>query len=387
MKKISVLGSTGSVGRQTLEVARNLKMEVLGLSAASNIDLLEQQAREFKPKAVAVLDETLADELRNRLKELDIEVYGGTEGLIKIAVMEGVDTVVVSVVGTAGIIPTLEAIDSGKDIATANKETLVAAGHLVMEKAKEKGVKVLPVDSEHSAIFQCLEGNNRQSIENIMLTASGGPFRGMSADELKNVSVEQALNHPNWKMGRKITIDSATLMNKGLEVIEARWLFGIDGNRIKVVIHPQSVVHSMVEFCDGSILAQIGPPDMRICIQYALTYPERMDNDFSRLNIVKLGSLTFEEPDFDAFPCLKMSYDALKIGGTAPVVLNAANEAAVDMFLNGRIRFTDIPRIIENVLGKHSVICNPGLAEILEADKWAKNMAEIEQQKLQHGDN
>ena len=384
MKKISILGSTGSIGRQTLDVARNLGLDVLGLSAASNIDLLEQQAREFKPKAVAVLDETLADELRYRLKKLNIEVYSGKEGLNKIAVMEGVDTVVVSVVGIAGLVPTLEAINSGKNIALANKETLVTAGHLVTEVAEKKGVKILPVDSEHSAIFQCLAGNQTKSIKNILLTASGGPFRGMNADQLKDVSVEQALMHPNWKMGKKITIDSATLMNKGLEIIEARWLFGVDGSRIKVVVHPQSVVHSMVEFCDGSILAQMGSPDMRICIQYALTYPKRVNNDFSRLDLVKLGSFTFEEPDFNAFPCLKMAYDALKVGGTAPVVLNAANEVAVDMFLNRRIGFMDIPRIIENVLSKHSVTENPGLTEIMEADKWARQMAESEERKLEH---
>lgn len=385
MKKISILGSTGSIGCQTLDVARNLKLDVLGLSTATNIELLEQQAREFNPKAVAVLDESLADELRYRLEDIETEVYSGREGLSKVAVMEGVDTVVVSVVGIAGLVPTLEAIKSGKNIALANKETLVTAGHLVTEEAKKRGVSILPVDSEHSAIFQCLAGNHKKSIKNIVLTASGGPFREMNANELENVSVEQALVHPNWKMGKKITIDSATLMNKGLEVIEARWLFGVDGSRIKVVVHPQSVIHSMVEFCDGSILAQMGSPDMRICIQYALTYPERMKNDFSRLDLVKLGLLTFEEPDFNKFPCLKMAYDALKMGGTAPVVLNAANEKAVDMFLNRRIGFMDIPRIIENVLSKHSVNRNPGLSEILEADEWARDMAETEEQKLKQG--
>lgn len=383
-KRISILGSTGSIGRQVLDVARNLKLDVLGLSAASNIDLLEEQVYEFRPRAVSVLDEDLANELRYRLKGLDIEVYSGEEGIVKIAVMDETDTVVVSVVGIAGLIPTLEAINSGKDIALANKETLVTAGQLVIENAKKKGVKILPVDSEHSAIFQCLAGNNRNRIEKIILTASGGPFRGMKANELEYVTVEQALKHPNWKMGNKITIDSATLMNKGLEVIEAKWLFGVDDSKIKVIVHPQSIVHSMIEYCDGAVMAQLGSPDMRICIQYALTCPDRVSNNYSRLDLVKLGALTFEEPDFNAFPCLKMAYDVSKTGGTAPVVLNAANEVAVDMFLKRRIGFMDIPRIIENVLNKHSINRNPGLSEIMEADKWARSMAESAGRKLRY---
>lgn len=375
-KKISILGSTGSIGVQTLDVARNLGIEVLGLTANSNIELLESQAKEFKPCAVAVNDEHLAEKLGLRLKGTGIEVYSGLGGLVKIATLGQVDMVVTSIVGIAGLIPTMHAIEIGKDIALANKETLVTAGQLVMAKAKEHGVGILPVDSEHSAIFQSLMGNDRTALSKIILTASGGPFRGKTKAELENVTLAQALNHPNWNMGNKITIDSATLMNKGLEVIEARWLFGLEMEQIEVVIHPQSVIHSMVEYIDGSIIAQLGPADMRLPIQFALTYPGRAANSFSRADFLKTGTLTFEKPDYDAFPCLKLAFEALKAGGTVPTAMNAANEVAVGLFLEEKIGFMDISRIIEQVMDAHSNIEEPDLDQILAADKWARNEAE-----------
>jgi len=371
-KNIAILGSTGSIGKQTLDVARNLNIEVSGLTANTNIELLEEQAREFRPKMIAVGNEKLARKLESRLRGLGIQVLSGVEGISKIASIDSVDTVVSAIVGIAGLIPTLKAIEHGKNIALANKETLVTAGELVIAKAREKGVKILPIDSEHSAIFQCIEGNRPSQVNNIILTASGGPFRGKSIDELEYASVQEALNHPNWNMGKKITIDSATLMNKGLEIIEAKWLFGVPEEKIKVVIHPQSMIHSMVEYVDGSIIAQLGAPDMRIAIQYALTYPERLPNNFSRLDLLKVGQLTFESPDYKAFPCLKLAIEALKTGGTMPTVLNAANEVAVSMFLEEKIGFMEIPQIIEEIMDKHEVNISPSLDDIIEVDMWAR---------------
>lgn len=373
-QNIAVLGSTGSIGVQTLDVARNLGIKVSALTAYSNIDLLELQAREFSPRLVAAGDATLAAELRKRLAGLEIEVLGGTDGIRAAAGIDGVDTVVVAIVGIAGLLPTIEAIRKGRKVALANKETLVTAGHIVMAEAEKHGVTVFPIDSEHSAIYQCLAGNRREDAERLLLTASGGPFRGKKYHELTDVTAEQALMHPNWNMGNKITIDSATLMNKGLEVIEARWLFGFTPDRIRVLIHPQSIIHSMVEFRDGSVMAQLGQPDMRIPIQLALTWPERCSNDFPKLDMTKCGPLTFEDPDTETFRCLRLAYDALETGGTMPAVLNGANEAAVKLFLEGKIGFCDIPRSIEEAMMKHEVNTSPGLDDIIEADRWAKRL-------------
>ena len=373
-KNIAVLGSTGSIGVQTLEAAENLNIRVSALAANSNIDLLEAQARKFRPLMVSLGSEKLAAELEKRIRGLGIEIYHGMEGLKAAAAIKEADTVVTSMVGIAGLIPTIEAIRSGKNIALANKETLVAAGSIVMSEAESRGTAIFPVDSEHSAIFQCLAGGRKEDVERLLLTASGGPFRGMKQHELEKADVSQALKHPNWSMGKKITIDSATMMNKGLEVIEAHWLFGISPDKIKVVVHPESIIHSMVEYADGSIIAQLGPPDMRIPIQLALTWPERKENTFSRLDLVKYGCLTFEEPDTDTFICLKLAYEALKIGGTMPAALNGANEAAVELFLDGKIGFNDIPRLIDRVMGAHTVNTRPDLNDIIEVDKWARQM-------------
>jgi 1-deoxy-D-xylulose-5-phosphate reductoisomerase len=373
-KNISILGSTGSIGIQSLDVARNLKIKVSGLSANSNVDLLEKQAREFMPRIAAINDDSLRSELKSRLKGLPIEVLSGLEGLKAVAAMDEIDTVVTSIVGIAGLIPTLQAIKKGKDIALANKETLVTAGSIIMSEAKKHKVNIFPVDSEHSAIFQCLMGNNLNKVSKLILTASGGPFRGRSCGELMEVSLKDALKHPNWVMGSKITIDSASLMNKGLEVIEAKWLFDISIDKIEVLIHPQSVVHSMVEYCDGSVMAQLGSPDMRIPIQFALTYPDRSNNEFSKLDLLKTRSLTFEEPDLDAFPCLGLAFNALETGGTMPTVLNAANEVAVGLFLEEKIRFIDIPVIIEKAMEKHQKNNNPSLEDIIEVDKDTRDM-------------
>lgn len=371
-KRISVLGSTGSIGIQTLDAARSLGIEVLALTADTNIDLLEKQALEFMPRIIAVNDIDKAAELEVRLKNSKINILSGIEGICKAAVIENADIVVASIVGIAGLIPVLEAIKAGRDIALANKETLVAAGPLVMAEAEKAGVKILPVDSEHSAIFQCIQGNNKKDINKIILTASGGPFRGKSIDELKHATPGQALKHPNWSMGSKITIDSATLMNKALEVIEARWLFGIEPEQIEVLIHPQSIIHSMVEYVDGSIMAQLGPPDMRIPIQYALAYPERKESNFTKLDFRTINALNFEMPDYTAFPCLKLAWEALAAGGTMPAVMNAANEEAVGLFLKNKIGFTDIPIIIECIMNLHIVNTDLALDKILEADKWAR---------------
>lgn len=376
MKKISVLGSTGSIGTQTLEVVDELKnIQVVGISGNENIDLLEQQAKKYKPKIIAVMNSEKAKVLAERLQSENIKIVSGIDGLIEVATIDEVDTVVTAIVGNVGLKPTFEAISAGKNIALANKETLVSAGQLIMDLAKEKGVAIYPVDSEHSAIAQCLRGNCANKIHKIILTASGGSFRGKTKDELQNVTVKEALNHPNWSMGQKITIDSATLMNKGLEVMEAKWLFDVSAEQIQVVVHPQSIVHSAVEYEDGSVIAQMGVPDMRVPIQYALTYPKREINSFERLDFIKMGNLTFEEPDTDTFSCLKLAYKALEIGGTMPAVLNSANDVAVNRFLNGEINFLDIPFIIEQTMNAYTVKKDYNLEDLLEADEWAKEFA------------
>ncbi len=384
MKKcISILGSTGSIGVQALDVVRNLNMisnpdiRVLGLTADKNIDLLEKQAREFKPEAISITEPQLAKELASRLDGQNIRVFSGNEGLNRIATLKDIDMVLNSIVGVAGLIPTFEAIKHKKNIALANKETLVAAGRLIMEEIKKNNVKIIPVDSEHSAIFQCIMGNNEKNISKLILTASGGPFRGLRYEDLTYITPEEALKHPNWKMGNKITIDSATLMNKGLEVIEAKWLFDINEENIEVLIHPQSIIHSMVEYIDGSVIAQLGSPDMRIPIQFALTYPERSCNSFSRLDLIKKSPLTFEEADWNTFPCLKLAYQALEESGTMPAVMNRANEIAVDLFLNRKIGFNQIPEIIEKVMKNHIVNKNPTINDIIEVDKWTIEEAGI----------
>lgn len=373
MKSVSILGSTGSIGVQALNVIENLKdINVVALSTNENIELLEKQALKFKPKIVSVGNPKKAEILKQKLNAYDIKIVQGMEGLVDVATESKADIVLNSVVGMIGLLPTLEAIKAKKTIALANKETLVSGGKLVMKEAKENNVKIIPVDSEHSAIFQCLNAGKYKEISKIILTASGGPFYGWSKDELKSVTVKDALKHPNWNMGNKITIDSATLMNKGLEIIEAMWLFNIDINKIEPIIHPQSIVHSAVEYVDGSIIAQLGIPDMRIPIQYALTYPNRSYSNLKKLNLVDIGELTFRQPDLNVFPCLKLAIEAAKIGGSMTAVLNGANEAAVDLFLKGKIRFIDIPKIIEEVMGKHKIIKDPSLEDIIECDVWAR---------------
>ncbi len=372
-KRIAVLGSTGSIGCQTLEVVERYpeKFEVVGLAAGNNLEKLASQAEKHRPRIVSIRREEDYCRFRSALPG-GIKLTCGAEGMAELAATEEVDIVVTSIAGTVGLIPTMEAIRAGKDIALANKETLVAAGQLVMSMAKEKGVRILPVDSEHSAIFQCLNGESRAEVNKLILTASGGPFKDKSREELAIVTVEEALKHPNWSMGRKITIDSATMMNKGLEVIEARWLFDIGFANIKVIIHPQSIVHSMVEFVDGSVIAQMGLPDMRLPIQYALSYPERWENDCPKLDLLSVGTLNFEEPRTDLFPCLQLAIEAGAAGGTLPAVMNAANEQAVEMFLNGRIDFLDIPELIHRVMSNHDCIPQPGLEDILQSDRWAR---------------
>lgn len=375
MKKISILGSTGSIGTQTLDVVRKNrdKFEVVAISANSSINLLLEQIKEFKPRYVAVYNENSAKELKKMIpSDIKIEVLSGMEGLITISSLDEIDVLLTAIVGMIGLVPTLEAIKKGKTIALANKETLVTAGQLVMEEAKKRNVAILPVDSEHSAIFQCLNGESKKEIESIILTASGGPFRGKSKNDLINVTKNEALKHPNWSMGRKISIDSSTLMNKGLEVIEAKWLFDVNSDKIDVVVHPQSIIHSMVQFVDSSIIAQMGCPDMKLPIQYALTYPERILNDFERLDFSKLSSLTFEKPDLNTFPCLKLAYDSLNMGGTYSAVLNAANEVLVNEFLEDKIKFYDIPYYIEKTLDAHKSIEKPTLEEILYTDNWSR---------------
>lgn len=376
MKRISILGSTGSVGTQALRVieANTDKIRVTALSAGNNIDLLEKQIKTFDPEVVCVLNIEKAAELRSRLGG-KIPVLSGLEGLIEAASHENTDLVLTAVPGMIGLLPTLAAIDNGIDIALANKETLVAGGELVMKKAAEKNVNIYPVDSEHSAIFQCMMGNSYKSIHKIILTASGGPFIGCSYEELKNVTVEKALKHPNWSMGRKITIDSSTLMNKGLEVIEARWLFDLEPDQIEVVVHPQSIIHSLVEFNDHSTMAQLGYPDMRVPIQLAMFYPERLENKIKSLNLAEIGALTFHKPDMDSFKCLSLAFDALKIGGSMPAVLNASNEIMVERFLNREIGFLQIPEIIQAVMKKHNPVYNFDLDTLLEIDNWARRIS------------
>lgn len=371
-KKIAILGSTGSIGMQTLQVIDMFpqKFKVVSIAAEGNKpELLENQIAKYKPQIVSVNNDQMAKKLRAKYGNNKIRITSGLEGTIEAAVLESVDMVVAAISGAAGLIPTLAAIKNGKDIALANKETLVTAGSLVTEQARQKGVKLLPVDSEHSAIFQCIIPDQIGSIESIILTASGGPFRTLSYNELQFVTPSQALKHPNWSMGKKITIDSATLMNKGLEVIEAYWLFDIDYEHIEVVVHPQSIVHSMVRYKDGSTLAHLGFPDMRIPIQYALTYPERVANNFDKLDFVELGELTFEKPNLQSFPALKLAYSAGQEGGIKPTVLNAANEVAVNLFLQEKIKFLDIPSIVEKAIANTQQINNPTLEEILEVDK------------------
>lgn len=370
MKKIAILGSTGSIGTQTLEVAReNKDIEVLGLAAGNNIKLLEEQIREFKPRLAAVWKEEKAKELRENIKDLDVKVVSGMEGLIEVSVMEEAEILVTAIVGMIGIRPTIEAIKAGKDIALANKETLVTAGHIIMPLAKEYNVQILPVDSEHSAIFQSLQGNQRSALHKILLTASGGPFRGRKREDLVNIQVEDALKHPNWEMGRKITIDSSTLVNKGLEVIEAKWLFDVDIDQIEVVVHPQSIIHSMVEYVDGAIIAELGTPDMKLPIQYALYYPERCYLPGARVDFATLSQLTFEKPDLDTFYGLRLAFEAGKTGGSLPTVFNAANELAVSKFLNRKIGYLQIPEIIETCMRDHKNILNPTVEEILQTEQ------------------
>ena len=385
MKKIAILGSTGSIGTQTLDVVRaNGDLEVVGISAGSNITLLEQQIREFHPKFAAVGDEAKAAELRDRVKDLPVKIGSGMDGMIELATMPESEILVTAIVGMIGIRPTVAAMKAGKDIALANKETLVTAGHIIMPLAKEKNVHIYPVDSEHSAIFQSLNGENKKQAEKILLTASGGPFRGKTIADLKNVTVEDALNHPNWSMGKKITIDSSTMVNKGLEVMEAQWLFDVPAEKVQVVIQPQSIIHSMVQFVDGGIMAQLGSPDMRLPIQYALYYPERRPLNTGRVDFFELGKITFEKPDFENFRGLKLAYEAASQGGNIPTAFNAANEKAVALFLDRKIAYQQIPEMIESCMEAADFIANPTVDEILEteaaayehiAGKWGKVFA------------
>ena len=369
MKKIAILGSTGSIGTQTLEVVReNKDIEVTALAAGRNIDLLERQIREFSPRLAAVWDEKLAAELKDRIRDLDTQVVSGMDGLIQVSTEEKTDILVTAIVGMIGNRPTMEAIRAGKDIALANKETLVTAGHLIMPLAKERGVSILPVDSEHSAIFQSLQGGQAGALKKILLTASGGPFRGKKREELKNVQVEDALKHPNWEMGRKITIDSSTMVNKGLEVIEAKWLFGVDVDQIQVVVQPQSVVHSMVEYDDGAVIAQLGTPDMKLPIQYALYYPQRRYLPGERLDFWRIGKLDFERPDTETFRALDLAYQAGRAGGSLPTVFNAANEMAVAKFLDRQIGYLEITDLIGECMERHVNIPSPSLDEILDTE-------------------
>ena len=377
-KKIVILGSTGSIGQQTLEVVQKYsnEFEVVGLSGWENIRLLKEQISFFKPKIAVVKNEDTAKRLRKELNNLNnIKILWGTNGLIKISILEDIDITVVAIIGIASLIPTFEAVKRGKKVALASKEAMVAAGELLVKEAKTRNAKILPIDSEHSAILQCLKNEQKDCVEKIILTASGGALYNFTETALNNVSVEDALNHPTWKMGKKVTIDSATLMNKGLEVIEAKWFFDIPANKIEVVIHPQSYIHSMVQFIDGTILAQIGEHDMRIPIQYALFHPNRISNNFSRLELTKIDQLTFKKPNFNKFPCIKLAYQAIELGGTMPAVLNGANEIAVNAFLNNQIKFTAIPQIIQDTMKEHKINHNPDINDILDADCWAREKA------------
>ena len=370
MKKIAILGSTGSIGTQTLEVARNNgDLEITALAAGSNIKKLEEQIREFHPGIAAVWSEEKAEELRTAVRDLDVRIVSGMEGLIEVCTDPAAEIVVTAIVGMIGIVPTIAAMKAGKDIALANKETLVTAGHIIIPLAEEAGVKILPVDSEHSAIFQCLNGESRGQLKKILLTASGGPFRGKKREELTHIQVEDALKHPNWAMGRKITIDSSTLVNKGLEMMEARWLFGVEPKDIQIVVQPKSIIHSMVEFVDGAVIAQLGTPDMKLPIQYALYYPERRYLPGERLDFETLTQITFEKPDMETFTGLKLAFDAATAGGSMPTVYNAANEKAVALFLDRRISYLQIPEIIGRSMEEHKVIPDPTVNEILETEQ------------------
>lgn len=370
MKKIAVLGSTGSIGTQTLEIVRtNKDIRVTALAAGGNIDLLERQIREFRPKLAAVWSMELASELKDRVRDMQVKVMSGMEGLLAVAAEPEAEILVTAIVGMIGIRPTIEAIRAGKDIALANKETLVTAGHIIMPLAEENHVSILPVDSEHSAIFQSLQGGQRRALHKILLTASGGPFRGRKRSELENIQVEDALRHPNWEMGRKITIDSSTMVNKGLEVIEAKWLFGVSVDQIQVVVQPQSIIHSMVEYEDGAVIAQLGTPDMKLPIQYALYYPERRYLPGDRLDFGRLSEITFEKPDMETFYGLKLAIEAGRTGGSLPTVFNAANEKAVELFLNRRIGYLQIPEIIQACMAEHRNIAEPNVEEILKTEQ------------------
>lgn len=377
MKNIAVLGSTGSIGRNTLEVVRNLNRNgfpasVKYISANSNTELLASQIEEFKPRAAAVFDTKSFASLKSRSLNHKCELLQGQEGINELARRADYELCVNALVGFCGLVPTIEAIKSGRSVALANKESLVVAGGMIYSMLAESKSRLLPIDSEHSAILQCIQGEPAKEITKLIITASGGPFREMPKESLEFVTVEEALNHPNWKMGNKITIDSATLMNKGFEIIEAKWLFNISVENIEVLIHPQSIIHSMVEFSDGSVKAQLGVPDMKVPIQYAITYPERVSSDFPRIDFSQMQDLTFQQPDFEKFECLKLAYDVIRSGGTYPVVLNAANEAAVDLFLNKKIKFTDIAHLIKSALDKHDSVDSPALEQMIEIDSRAR---------------
>ena len=377
MRNIAILGSTGSIGTQTLEIVReNNDLNVVSIAAKSSINKLEEQVREFKPDIVCVYDEKAASQFKVMISDTNTKVVSGMEGLIEAATYKSAELVVTAFVGMIGIVPTVEAIKAGKNIALANKETLVTAGHIVMDLAKKNNVKILPVDSEHSAIFQSLNGENSKEIDKILLTASGGPFRTKTKDDLKTVTLEDALKHPNWSMGRKITIDSATMVNKGLEVLEAKWLFDVDVDNIQVVVQPQSIIHSMVQFNDGAVIAQLGVPDMKLPIQYAIYYPERRYLSGDRLDFGKIGQITFEDPDFEKFKGLELAYESGRIGDSMPTVLNAANEKAVAMFLNRKIGYLEIADIIEYCISKHNTIENPTIEQILEIENWVNELIE-----------
>lgn len=376
MKKISILGSTGSIGVNALDVISRHpdKFQVVGLAAGENDSLLQSQIDRFKPKIAALFNEESADKLKSKLKNKNVKIVSGVDGVIEVATAKEADMVISAIVGAAGLIPTISAIKAKKDIALANKETLVMAGEIVMKEAEGK-CRIIPVDSEHSAIFQSLTGEKRENIRKLILTASGGPFRNYPKEQFKDVKPEDALKHPNWRMGQKITIDSATLMNKGFEVIEAKWLFGIENENIDVLIHPQSIIHSLVEFIDGSVLAQLGIPDMRIPISYALNYPDRLENTLPSLNLAEIKNLSFEKPDTEKFPCLKLAFEALKKGETMPAVLNAANEVAVNAFLNREISFDKISETINKTMKSHKVSRIREISDVLKADRWAREYA------------
>ena len=375
MKKISILGSTGSIGVNTLDVVQRNpdKFEVVAMSAGSNVELFAEQVRKFKPRIASIFDPTKLKPLKQILNGMDVELFSGEEGSVKVSTIPEAELVVSGIVGSAGLVPTLAAVKAGKNIALANKETLVVAGELVLKAAGDK-VKIIPVDSEHSAIFQALNGENRDRIRKIVLTGSGGPFRTHTKEQMETVTVEEALNHPNWKMGNKITIDSSTMMNKGLEYIEAKWLFGLDIN-VEIVVHAQSIIHSMIEFVDTSIMAQLGIPDMRVPIAYALSYPDRLESELPSLNLAAMSQLTFEPPDFEKFPCLKLAHDAMEVGQTLPAVLNAANEIAVQAFLDKKISYKEISEIIRMTMQNHTRSPVEELEDVLTADYWAREEA------------